>query len=76
MLSMSELEAHQTIDLILGFVSGACLASFFITSNPFFVIVNFVLLNKIMFGVKSFYSESSDRENGRKLLYRALFRFF
>ena len=48
MLSMSELEAHQTIYLILGFASGACLASFFLTSNPFFVIVNFVLLNKIM----------------------------
>ncbi|AFT78966.1 hypothetical protein AMBLS11_11965 [Alteromonas macleodii str. 'Black Sea 11'] len=76
MLSMSELEAHQTIYLILGFASGACLASFFLTSNPFFVIVNFVLLNKIMFGVKSFYSEEKERENGRKLLTRALFRFF
>lgn len=76
MLSMSELEAHQTIYLILGSVSGACLTSFFITSNPFFVLLNFVLLNKIMFGIKSFYSESSDRENGRKLLFRALFRFF
>jgi hypothetical protein len=73
---VSELEAHQTICLVLGTISGVCLTSFFITLNPIFALANILLISKVLRGMQRYYDDKSCRKNGRELMLHALLRFF
>ena len=73
---MSELDAHQTICLVIGTLSGVCLTLFFIAMNPVFAVMNILMITKVVFGMKRYYDLKSCKENGRELVLKALFRFF
>ena len=49
---MSELEAHQTICLVLGTLSGVCITLFFMTMNPTFALANILLVSKVVRGMQ------------------------
>ena len=51
---MSELDAHQTICLVIGTLSGVCLTLFFITMNPVFAVMNILMITKVVFGMKRY----------------------
>lgn len=73
---MSELEAHQTICLVLGTLSGVCITLFFMTMNPTFALANILLVSKVVRGMQRYYNNESCTKNGRKLMSQALLRFF
>lgn len=73
---MSELQAHQTICLVLGTLSGFCITLFFITLNPVFAMINFLIISKVVCGMKRYYDNKMSKENGRELMSLALLRFF
>jgi len=71
---VSEIEAHQIICLALGMISGACIAMFVTTMNPGFMLLNFITLLKVQFGVRTYESTEVKNKTGKQLLLCALWR--
>ncbi|WP_158972576.1 hypothetical protein [Paraglaciecola sp. L3A3] len=73
---MSELEAHQTIGIFLGMLSGVCLVMFITTLNVGFAMLNMIGIHKVLSGMTRYAALTKEKRNGYTLLSFAIWRFF
>lgn len=68
-------QALKIVDDIMLAISGVCSVLFFFTINPIFIIINFLYLGKVIYGIGKFEKLDIKLQTGRTLLIFALWRF-